>query len=331
MTGNQFGDGFKGAPMSALKEAALVALKKCLAVQPEDYVLVVTDEGCREIGAALHETAREMGAEAIYLEYHSRSNHGEEPPIGVAEIMREMDVVIAPTAKSLSNTEARRRACKAGARIATMPGVTADVLEHCLNVDVDAVATRVRELARMMHGRSEVHVTSDAGTDLRFSMDGSKVFQDTGMIRQPGDWGNLPAGKVSLAPAEGSARGDIVIDGAMFGGLLGDEILKVRVEGGRAVSVEGGEAADALNAIFEEHGDEAKTLAEFGLGAHENARLIGHPVEDEKVLGTIHIAFGNNRAVGGRVDVPVHETGIILNAKVTIDGRTLVEAGGLKI
>ena len=317
--------------MSVLRQAAQVVLKKCLAVQPEDYVLVLTDEGCREIGVALHEAARDMGAEALYLEYRARSYHGEEPPIGVAEIMREMDVIIAPTAKSLAQTEARRRACKAGARIATMPGVTADVLATCLNVDVDAVATRVRELARMLHGRAEVHVTSAAGTDLRFSMDGSKVFQDTGMIRQPGDWGNLPAGKVFLAPAEGSARGDLVIDGSMFGGLLGDEILKVRVEGGRAVSVDGGEAADALNAIFEEHGDEARTIAEFGLGAHENARMSGHPIEDEKVLGTIHIAFGNNRAVGGRIDVPVHETGVILNAKVTIDGRTLVEAGALKI
>ena len=268
--------------------------------------------------------------DAALLEYTARTHDGQEPPMGVSEIMREMDVVLAVTAKSISHTDARRRACKAGARIATLPGVTADTLERCLTADVDAIAQRVRELAKSLQGRSEVHITSEAGTDLRFSMEGSRVFQDTGMIRQPGDFGNLPAGKVSVAPAEGSARGDLLIDGSMFGRLLGDEPIRIRIEGGRCVSVEGGAGAADLTTLFEEHGDEARNLGEFGIGAHDTAQLAGNMLEDEKVLGTVHVAFGNNVTLGGSVDVPVHVIGVASSPKVTVDGRTLMTDGAIK-
>jgi len=316
--------------MSALTEAAQVALTKCLAVQPEDFVLVVTDDVTREVGHSLREVARSLEAETMYLEHAVQRQHGEEPPIGVAEIMREMDVVLVATAKSTSHTDARRRACKAGARIATLPGITPEILERGMNIDVDALANRVRELARAVQGRSEVHITDAHGTDLRFSVEGSRVFQDTGMIRQPGDFGNLPAGKVALAPVEGSARGDLVITGSIFGARLDGEQLRVRIEGGKATNVEG-ITADTWAALVEEHGDPVNNLAEFGLGAHEALALSGNPLEDEKVNGTAYLAFGNNRTMGGTVDVPVHEVAVLAGPKVTLDGKTIVEEGELKL
>ncbi len=317
--------------MSAVAEAARAAMTKCLAVQAEDYVLVVTDETCQEIGLTFRDVAQSLEAETLFLQYRSREHHGDEPPIGVAEIMREMDVVLAPTKMSISHTDARRRACKAGARIATLPGVTPEMLERCFGGDIDAVAARVREIARAMQGRAEVHVTDEDGSDLRFSMDGARVFQDTGMIRQPGDFGTLPPGKAAVAPVEGSARGDIVIRGTMFGRKLEDEPLRLRIEGGRVVGVEGGEAAARLNSVFEAFGDDARTLSEFGLGAHDHAILTGNPLEDEKVQGTMYLAFGNNRSLGGSIEVAVHEVAVLTDNKVTLDGRTLLENGVLSL
>jgi leucyl aminopeptidase (aminopeptidase T) len=316
--------------MSALNDAARAAMTKCLAVQPGDYVLIVTDEVCQEVGRAFREVASELEAETLYLQIAARHENGEEPPIGVAEIMREMDVVLVPTAKSITHTEARRRACKAGARIATMPGVTPEMLARCMAVDVEALAQRVRDLARAMHGRSEVHVTSTIGTDLRFSMEGARIFQDTGMIRQPGDFGNIPAGKLSLATVEGSARGELVVDAAAFGRKLASEPLRLRIEGGRVTAIEGSEVAKTFSELIQAHGEGVRNLAEFGLGVHDKAVLTGNSLEDEKVLGTVHFAFGNNRSLGGSVDVPIYEIGVLTNAKVTLDGRTILEAGALK-
>ncbi len=317
--------------MGALEDAVRTALRTCLSVQPDDFVLILTDEVCRDIALVIREVAKEIQPETLLLEYASRAHDGQEPPLGVAEIMREMDVVVAATTRSISHTEARRRACKAGARIATLPGITAETLERCLNTDVDAIAERIREIARGLQGRSEIHVTSEAGTDLRFSMEGSRVFQDTGMIRQPGDFGNLPSGKASLAPAEGSARGDLVIDGSILGRLLAQEPVRARIEGGRCVEAQGGEAAARLTALFEQHGEQARNLAEFGIGANDSAILTGNTLEDEKVLGNVHFAFGNNRSLGGTVDVPVHIVGVVIRPKVTADGRTLLVDGAVRL
>lgn len=44
-------------------------------------------------------------------------------------------------------------------------------------------------------------------------------------------------------------------------------------------------------------------MAEFGIGTNYKAKLVGLILEDEKVFGTIHIAFGNNLSMGGRISV----------------------------
>ena len=54
-------------------------------------------------------------------------------------------------------------------------------------------------------------------------------------------------------------------------------------------------------------------------------------LEDEKVLGTVHIAFGNNRGFGGNVDVPIHLDGMIIDPTVTIDGVMVMEKGILVV
>jgi hypothetical protein len=52
------------------------------------------------------------------------------------------------------------------------------------------------------------------------------------------------------------------------------------------------------------HGDLGTNLAELGVGTNEQARLTGNVLEDEKILGTIHVAFGASAAIGGTVSVP---------------------------
>ncbi len=60
---------------------------------------------------------------------------------------RACDVFIAPTTRSLSHTIARKRASDGGARGATMPGVTEDMLARVMAVDFDTMAKRSRAVA----------------------------------------------------------------------------------------------------------------------------------------------------------------------------------------
>ena len=53
-------------------------------------------------------------------------------------------------------------------------------------------------------------------------------------------------------------------------------------------------------------GSEGRNLAELGVGTNERATLTGNILEDEKMLGTVHIAFGASAGIGGTVAVPVH-------------------------
>src|SRR3990172_631770 len=110
--------------MSTLKDAAMNTMSGCMAIRKGETVLVICDEPERRIGFALWEAARELGAEAMLLEIIPRSSTGEEPPAAVAGLMKSVDVLLCPTSKSLTHTDARRAASAAGVRAATLPGIT---------------------------------------------------------------------------------------------------------------------------------------------------------------------------------------------------------------
>ncbi|MDQ3940934.1 MAG: aminopeptidase, partial [Actinomycetota bacterium] len=66
-------------------------------------------------------------------------------------------------------------------------------------------------------------------------------------------------------------------------------------------------------------------------GTNDAARLVGNTLEDEKILGTIHIAFGDNHSFGGVIRVSSHHDGIVLSPTVEIDGRVLMTKGQLTV
>jgi len=92
-------------------------------------VLIVVDTLTpSSIGKSLFEAAKNLGCEVMVMTMLPRSRHGEEIPVPVAEAMKNSDVVIAPTTFSLTHTQARINACKAGARVASMPGITENMM-----------------------------------------------------------------------------------------------------------------------------------------------------------------------------------------------------------
>ena len=92
-----------------LYSACRVALVDCMGLQPIERVAVITDEPCRGIGLALFETARDLGNDTLLEEIVPRKINGKEPPPAVAELMKQMDVVLCPTSKSLTRRESYAR------------------------------------------------------------------------------------------------------------------------------------------------------------------------------------------------------------------------------
>lgn len=317
---------------TALENACKIAIKDCMGTKKNETVLVVTDENKRKIGYALYETALKLGHEAIIVEMKSRKINGEEPPASVADLMKEFDVVLCPTTKSLTHTNARRTASSKGARVATFPGITEEIMIRGLNADYKKIAALTLKLKKVFEKTKIVRVTAPNGTDITMDITGRKALPSKGLFHKKGESGNLPTGETYVAPLEGKTNGVFVVNGSMAGvGMIGSKPIKIVVENGIAVSITGGKEANMLNKMLAPYGLKGRNIAEFGVGTNDKARLSGNILEDEKVLGTVHIALGDNKSMGGKVNVPVHLDGIIKSPTVYFDGKIIMKDGNLLV
>jgi leucyl aminopeptidase (aminopeptidase T) len=313
--------------MGELENAALIAVRDCLGIKPHETLLVVTDPASAALAHVLAAAARPLAREVLVLEYAERELNGQEPPPPVSAAMAAVDAVLAVTAKSVTHTAARRAATAAGARVATMPGITEACLVRTMNADYRAIAERTMRVTELLTRARRAHLTTAAGTDLELPISDIAAIASTGLIRERGQWGNLPSGEAYLRPEEGKTEGVVVVDGALAGiGTVGEPV-RITVRAGLAADVSGGKEAAAFAAMLEKAGAAARNVAELGVGTNDRAVLTGKILEDEKILGTVHVAFGNNASMGGSIDVPFHVDGIILKPTLTLDGEALLRDG----
>jgi len=311
-----------------LHEAARTAIEQCCELSADESCAIVTDDEREPIGEALYEVASEVTDEASILRYPVAEQHGAEPAAPVAAAMRASDVFLAPTKKSLSHTRARGDACEAGARGATLPGITEDVFTTGLAADYESIETECEELLKRVADASEIRVTSSQGTDITFQPGDREWLADTGLVRDPGEFSNLPAGEVFVSPE--TANGTYVVDGTMMPhGLLEDgRTLTFEVEDGLVTSIGDDEIRDQIETAAEEVGDAAYNLAELGIGTNLAVdELVGSVLLDEKAGGTVHIAIGDDAGIGGNTDAPLHLDGILREPTVYADGEEITLPG----
>lgn len=295
----------------------------CFGVKRGESVLIVVDTSTpRSIGKSLFDAAKDIGCEVMVITMQPRSRHGEEPPRVVSEAMLNSDVVIAPTTLSLTHTQARINACKAGARIASMPGITENMMS---SGGITADCRKLNEIALRWNKRlenvREVRVVTESGTDIVFDIDGCTWMMDTGMCHEKGCSSNLPAGEMYIAPK--NANGVFVVDGSLSGFGLLNSPLEITVRNRYATSIKG-KLADKLKGMLDRIGEKAYNIAELGIGINPEAKLIGNVLEDEKVGGTVHIALGDNSCFGGDVVAGIHLDGIIKKPVLFLDGEKFI-------
>jgi len=309
---------------AGLEEAAGTAVHQCLNLGPEESCLVVTDGERRPVGEALYRVAREVSDDAVVSRYPPGDQHGEEPPASVAAAMAAADVVFAPTTRSLSHTRARGDANDAGARIATLPGITEAVMVAGLDADYDAVAGHCESVRAQVADAEEVRVRTEAGTDVTFRPGDREWHADTGVVHEAGGMTNLPAGEVYVSPAD--ADGTCVVDGTMMphGRLAEGERIRFEVENGRVTSVSDDEIRAQIEAAAEAVGDAAYNVAELGIGTNVAVTdLVGSVLLDEKAAGTVHVAVGDDAGIGGETEAPIHLDGIVREPTVYADGEPI--------
>ncbi len=313
-----------------LRGPAETAVRQCLAVAADESCVVVTDDERLAIGEALYDAASAVTDEATLLRYPPGDQHGEEPPAAVAAAMRSADAFLAPTTKSISHTRARSAATDAGARGATLPGITEEVFLTGLDADYDAIREACAAMYDDVAGGEELRVTSPQGTDLTVRPGDREWREDTGVVHDPGDFSNLPAGEVFVAPE--TADGTFVVDGTMMPhGLLDpDQRLEFEVSDGQVTHIDDDAVREEVDAAAAEVGDAAYNLAEVGIGTNVAVTaLVGSVLLDEKAAGTVHVAIGDDAGIGGDTDAPLHLDGIIREPTVLVDGEEVALPGGV--
>ncbi|MEF8873274.1 MAG: aminopeptidase [Candidatus Thermoplasmatota archaeon] len=203
---------------------------------------------------------------------------------------------------------------------------------EALNTDYDQLQEVGENIADELKGGDVVHITSEKGTDLKFSIEDRRIIVDDGIISsedmERGDLGNnLPAGEVFCAPIEDSARGDVFFDLAFYKGNK-IEGINATFEDGKITEVEAEKNGEIFREVLEYSQGEKDRIGEFGIGINPHVEeAIGYTITDEKLVGSVHIALGENRSFGGKNESTLHWDLVMLDPTVKIDDKKIMEEG----
>ena len=311
-----------------LDKSCKIILKDCMNLRGDESCLIITDSELREIGFQLFKNSSRITRKIKLVTIPIPETHGSEPPQNVAKEMLKYDVILMPTTKSLSHTRARENASRKGARIASMPGITSDMTKRALNVDFYKIRKINSKLISKLKNKDKITITTKKGTNIAFYAKGRRWIGDDGIYTKKGAFGNLPSGEIFIAPLENRTNGMIIVDASVGGIGKVDRDIEIDVRGGFIDNISYGKVANAFKKSLKNR--LRKNVAELGIGTNCKAKVTGNVLEDEKVFGTCHIAFGNNLHFGGKVDVHFHVDVVIKNPTIRADNILIMENGRIK-
>ncbi len=311
----------------SLDKSCRIILNQCMNLSKNESCLIVTDSNLQAIGNELYKNSLKISKKSKIILTTIPKTHGSEPPMRISIEMLKYDVVLMATTKSLSHTKARENASRKGVRIASMPGITTGMMKRALNVDFNKIKTLNHKLINKLKNKNKINITTKLGTNIKFYMKGRKWKPDDGIYTKKGTFGNLPAGEIFIAPVEGKTNGVIVADASVGGLGMVDKHIKIIAKNGFIKKITTGKIANRFKNLLKNK--LYKNVAELGIGTNYKAKITGEVLEDEKVAGTCHIAFGNNRHFGGKVDVPFHVDFVIKKPTIYADGALIMSNGKL--
>ncbi|MHB1134424.1 MAG: aminopeptidase [Chloroflexota bacterium] len=314
-----------------IQRCARIAMAECARLRPGERVLVVTDTmRDQSVAQALVGEALAWGSEAVLAVIPTRRLSPQEPPASVLAAVQNAEVVFLYTTYSLSHSQARVAAQRAGARVISMPGVTEDGFLRTLSVDMPALARLTNRLAERVARAKTARVTTSLGTDLTYQL-GNPVTAIDGVCEHPGEIDFFPPGLFLNVPQLGGVEGVAVVDGAIT--QIGRLATPVRMvfERGRLARLEGGAEVGRLERLLVSLDDpNAYAFAAWGIGTNPGAAMVGEDpsFEAERIFGFTHISTGANATFpGGTVQAKIHLDGIFGNATITLDDELILEDG----
>jgi len=330
-------------------EAARNALENVLEAVAGERIAIVCDDEKSEIGKAFAEGALALGLWTRWIVLKTGREVRTEVPAHLLEVLTQQkpDIYVnlmrggreeTPFRIRIINLETRGKR----SRLGHCPGVTIDMLTHGALALTPEEHRRMQSFAdkliQALDGTVEVEIRNPTGTRLSLSVKERPFYTDTKIDWKTMKWMNLPTGEVIVAPVENSLEGKLVCDLAIGGiGPLKTPLI-VDVKNGRAEKVTS-KNKDVLRRVKEtfDTDDWSDIVGEFAFGINPKARFGEEFLEAEKMLETVHVAFGHNIDMPGGKNTSKNHMDLLMSkptVKVTKeDGAkvTVMEKGRFKI
>jgi hypothetical protein len=334
-------------------------LNQCLKVEPEDNILVIYDEAFHRFLPSLQTLLIEQRLHAAFLnipkEYQFALISWSGGPDNALEMSRclesacgEANIILNCLDGDLATAAVRRAILERfrpyGCRFAHIPGLSEDILEILTRSPIEQIVKDAEILAWALgEAQSAVLVsyTADGSRhELTMHLDGweNEPLMSPGVIFRD-SWGNIPPGEVFCCPDPSRVNGTVYINGSVPRHRLEpQESGTITFRGGRVIDAHPPNSRVAQFIIQQQQVAAARKdpnwniFAELGIGLNPAVTsLTGNSLLDEKALGTVHVAIGDNHAFGHNIKSHIHADMVTMSPDLILDGIPLIQRGKLRL
>lgn len=312
--------------MDQIRKAARTILRKFLGLKINESVLIAVEDSLWDIGETFWQNAKKYSRHPILNVFTSNGSNGHSIPETLSHSLPVANAVIFLTTQQI-NQDLFAEARKKGARFFVIDRLSRELFSHLLEADYKNILYKSRRLADIFSIGRKLQLTSPYGTEASFVISRNKGIVETIFPQQPGELTLLPAGEACIHPTKHSIQGQIVLNGVAGGNKLFRNPVTLHVTENQIKQIKGKQEAEELRKTIRKFGKEGRKINELGIGTNGKARLGISAQQDEKVLGTVHLAFGQNHVTKVRRKVSQMVKGIILEPTVSIDGKLIIKDG----
>lgn len=317
--------------MKIKEKAAKILLSQCVGARKGESLLVLSDGNSTGFTKAIIAESKRIDLHPALLELSLNEHFQQEPPAFVADILSAVDIVILLTKYPISRSRVCEIAKSNKTRIVTLVNTEAEILQHVVNTNYRRVKSISQKLADILTIGRSLTLTTEAGSHFQLPLNQVKGDISAGITTQKGEISSLPAGETFCNPQIGVAEGELFIDGSIeFIGPV-NEPVHLKIREGIIKRISGNGAAALLRKEIKKFGTQARYIVGFGIGTNESAHFGKSVHEDKKVLGSVHVSFGNTFYFDKSGRLPNRIDAIIKKPSVMIDGKTIIQNGELTI
>jgi leucyl aminopeptidase (aminopeptidase T) len=193
------------------------------------------------------------------------------------------------------------------------------------------------KIADILVKTDRIRIKTDNGTDFCGSLKGVKesiirdLSQENGICTEPGMIAGRPNGEVHVPPEPESMEGILVIDGDIANICRRpDKPVRITVEKGKIVNIEGGADARKLDALLSSFDVDQHTVSEVAISTNKALKGRVESEAGKRAWGNFHVAYGGWWGFQDTIPYRIHGDmvmGWTPGSTYLVDGKPLFENG----